>query len=93
VATWTDPIFGLHVPQHIPEVPLALLCPRETWADPTAYDHVAAELAARFRANIARFEDIAATVAKWTGIPVTRLLEGEVQKLVKMEDRLGQRVV
>jgi ATP-dependent Clp protease ATP-binding subunit ClpB len=38
-------------------------------------------------------EDIAATVAKWTGIPVTRLLEGEVQKLVRMEDRLEQRVV
>ncbi|MGH7356937.1 MAG: ATP-dependent chaperone ClpB [Candidatus Rokuibacteriota bacterium] len=38
-------------------------------------------------------EDIAETVAKWTGIPVTRLLEGEVQKLVKMEERLGRRVV
>jgi ATP-dependent Clp protease ATP-binding subunit ClpB len=38
-------------------------------------------------------EDIAATVAKWTGIPVTRLLEGEVQKLVKMEERLSRRVV
>jgi ATP-dependent Clp protease ATP-binding subunit ClpB len=38
-------------------------------------------------------EDIAATVAKWTGIPVTRLLEGEVQKLIHMEARLGQRVV
>ena len=38
-------------------------------------------------------EDIAATVAKWTGIPVTRLLEAEVQKLVRMEDRLGQRVI
>jgi ATP-dependent Clp protease ATP-binding subunit ClpB len=38
-------------------------------------------------------EDIAATVAKWTGIPVTRLLEGEIQKLVRMEERLGQRVV
>ena len=38
-------------------------------------------------------EDIAQTVAKWTGIPVTRLLEGEVQKLVKMEERLGERVV
>jgi ATP-dependent Clp protease ATP-binding subunit ClpB len=38
-------------------------------------------------------EDIALTVAKWTGIPVTRLLEGEVQKLVKMETRLSQRVV
>jgi ATP-dependent Clp protease ATP-binding subunit ClpB len=38
-------------------------------------------------------EDIAATVAKWTGIPVTRLLEGETQKLLQMEPRLGQRVV
>jgi ATP-dependent Clp protease ATP-binding subunit ClpB len=38
-------------------------------------------------------EDIAETVAKWTGIPVTRLLEAEVQKLVKMEERLAQRVV
>ncbi|RPH80550.1 MAG: AAA family ATPase, partial [Candidatus Rokuibacteriota bacterium] len=38
-------------------------------------------------------EDIATTVAKWTGIPVTRLLEGEVQKLVRMEDRLSQRVI
>ena len=38
-------------------------------------------------------EDIAATVAKWTGIPVTRLMEGETQKLVKMEARLSQRVI
>jgi ATP-dependent Clp protease ATP-binding subunit ClpB len=38
-------------------------------------------------------EDIATTVARWTGIPVSRLLEGEVQKLVRMEERLGQRVV
>ncbi len=38
-------------------------------------------------------EDIAEVVAKWTGIPVTRLLEAEVQKLVHMEERLGQRVI
>jgi ATP-dependent Clp protease ATP-binding subunit ClpB len=38
-------------------------------------------------------EDIATVVAKWTGIPVTRLLEGETQKLLSMEARLGQRVV
>jgi ATP-dependent Clp protease ATP-binding subunit ClpB len=38
-------------------------------------------------------EDVAETVAKWTGIPVTRLLEAEVQKLVNMEARLSQRVV
>ena len=38
-------------------------------------------------------EDIAAVVASWTGIPVTRMLEGERQKLVRMEERLQQRVV
>jgi ATP-dependent Clp protease ATP-binding subunit ClpB len=38
-------------------------------------------------------EDIAKLVSKWTGIPVGRLLEGEVEKLVHMEERLRQRVV
>jgi ATP-dependent Clp protease ATP-binding subunit ClpB len=38
-------------------------------------------------------EDIAEVVARWTHIPVSRLLEGEVQKLVQMESRLHQRVV
>ena len=38
-------------------------------------------------------EDIAEVVGKWTGIPVSRLLEGEVQKLIQMEARLHQRVV
>jgi ATP-dependent Clp protease ATP-binding subunit ClpB len=38
-------------------------------------------------------EDIAKMVSKWTGIPAGRLLEGEAQKLVKMEDRLRERVV
>ncbi|MCE9626448.1 MAG: ATP-dependent chaperone ClpB, partial [Candidatus Eisenbacteria bacterium] len=38
-------------------------------------------------------EDVAEVVGKWTGIPVSRLLEGEVQKLLKMEDRLHARVV
>jgi ATP-dependent Clp protease ATP-binding subunit ClpB len=38
-------------------------------------------------------EDIAAVVSSWTGIPVTKMLEGERQKLVKMEERLQQRVI
>jgi ATP-dependent Clp protease ATP-binding subunit ClpB len=38
-------------------------------------------------------EDIARIVSKWTGIPITKMLEGEVKKLVTMEDRLRQRVV
>ena len=38
-------------------------------------------------------EDIAEVVSKWTGIPVSRMLEGEVQKLIHMDERLRQRVV
>jgi ATP-dependent Clp protease ATP-binding subunit ClpB len=38
-------------------------------------------------------EDIAEVVAKWTGIPVTKMLEGEIEKLVHMEDRLRERVL
>ncbi len=38
-------------------------------------------------------EEIAAVVAKWTGIPVNRLLEGEMEKLLRMEERLHRRVV
>ena len=38
-------------------------------------------------------DDIAAVVSTWTGIPVSRLLEGEVEKLIHMEERLHQRVV
>jgi ATP-dependent Clp protease ATP-binding subunit ClpB len=38
-------------------------------------------------------EDIAEVVAKWTNIPVSRLMEGEIQKLIKMEERLHARVI
>jgi ATP-dependent Clp protease ATP-binding subunit ClpB len=38
-------------------------------------------------------EDVAAVVASWTGIPVSKLLEGEIEKLLKMEERLHRRVV
>ncbi|HAJ96086.1 MAG TPA: type VI secretion system ATPase TssH, partial [Actinobacteria bacterium] len=38
-------------------------------------------------------EDIAETVSKWTGIPVTRLMEAEIEKLIHMEERLRERVI
>ncbi len=38
-------------------------------------------------------EDIAQVISKWTGIPVSRLMEGEVEKLLKMEERLHKRVI
>ena len=38
-------------------------------------------------------DDIAEVVSKWTGIPVERMMEGEREKLLKMEERIGQRVI
>src|SRR3954465_3702598 len=38
-------------------------------------------------------EDIAEIVSRWTGVPVSRLVEGEIEKLMKMEDRLHERVI
>jgi ATP-dependent Clp protease ATP-binding subunit ClpB len=51
----------------------------------------AAEL--RFLKTEVDAEDVAEVVSKWTGVPVTRMLEGEVEKLVHMEERLHQRVI
>jgi ATP-dependent Clp protease ATP-binding subunit ClpB len=47
----------------------------------------------RFLKDVVDAEDVAEIVAKWTGVPVTRLLEGEIEKLVHMEERLHQRVI
>ncbi len=38
-------------------------------------------------------EEVAEVVATWTHIPVSKLLEGEIEKLIKMEDRLHERVI
>src|SRR5262249_32101329 len=38
-------------------------------------------------------EEIAEVVSRWTGVPVSRMLEGEREKLLRMEERLGERVV
>ncbi len=47
----------------------------------------------RFLKDVVDAEDVAEIVAKWTGVPVTRLLEGEIEKLVHMEERLHRRVI
>jgi len=47
----------------------------------------------RFLKNDVDADDVAEVVSKWTGVPVSRLLEGEIEKLVHMEERLHQRVV
>ncbi len=57
VETQEDPIFGLHVPTNIPNVPDAVLSPRDTWADKDAYDAQARRLARMFQDNFRTFED------------------------------------
>jgi ATP-dependent Clp protease ATP-binding subunit ClpB len=47
----------------------------------------------KFLKDVVDAEDVAEIVAKWTGVPVSRLLEGEIEKLVHMEDRLHRRVI
>jgi len=61
-------------------------------------DEATAELARlqaeqRFLKEEVDAEDVAEVVSRWTGVPVTRLMEGEVEKLVRMEDALHGRVV
>jgi len=57
VETTTDPIFGFAIPKHVPDVPDDVLIPRNTWADPAAYDAKARELVARFHQYMEQFED------------------------------------
>jgi ATP-dependent Clp protease ATP-binding subunit ClpB len=47
----------------------------------------------KFLKDVVDAEDVAEIVAKWTGVPVSRLMEGEIEKLVHMEKRLHQRVI
>ena len=51
------PIFGVDVPTAVPGVPSEVLNPRDTWADPDAYDAAAGKLAEMFRDNFERFAD------------------------------------
>ena len=55
----THPIFGLDVPVSCPEVPTEMLDPRNTWADKTAYDRQAQDLADRFAKNFEKFKEYA----------------------------------
>jgi phosphoenolpyruvate carboxykinase (ATP) len=51
-----DPIFGLHIPESVDDVPDGVLNPRDTWKDHGAYDAKAKELAKKFRENDAKFD-------------------------------------
>lgn len=52
-----DPVFGVEVPTEVPDVPKEVLNPRNTWADPKAYDEKAKELAEMFAKNFEQYQD------------------------------------
>jgi phosphoenolpyruvate carboxykinase (ATP) len=57
VETSPDPVFGLHIPKTVPDVPDEILQPRSTWTNPEEYDAAAAKLAGMFRENFEKFAD------------------------------------
>ena len=75
----------------IPELEKALAAAESAEADAAAATDGAE--GPRFLKDVVDAEDVAEIVAKWTGVPVSRLMEGEIEKLVHMEDRLHQRVI
>jgi len=64
VETEEDPIFGLTIPLSCPHVPSEVLIPRNTWADQTAYDLKARELAERFVKNFEKFSQMPEHIKK-----------------------------
>jgi ATP-dependent Clp protease ATP-binding subunit ClpB len=72
----------------IPELEKQLQAASEAEADADA-----TATTPKFLKDVVDADDVAEVVAKWTGIPVSRLMEGEIEKLVHMEERLHQRVI
>ncbi len=66
-----DPVFGVEAPKCCPGVPSEALRPRDTWADPAAYDEQARRLAEMFANNFVQFEDSVTAQVKAAG-PVVR---------------------
>jgi len=62
IATRTDPVFGLAIPQTVPGVPNEVLDPRGTWTDAAAYDAQAKQLAQMFRTNFEKFGSVSAAI-------------------------------
>jgi phosphoenolpyruvate carboxykinase (ATP) len=62
VDTVVDPVFGLHIPKSVPDVPADVLMPRKTWRDGAAYDAQAATLAEMFRKNFEKFGNVDAAI-------------------------------
>ncbi|EST13597.1 phosphoenolpyruvate carboxykinase [Sporolactobacillus laevolacticus DSM 442] len=60
--TYTDPIFGLHIPKSCPGVPDQVLMPWQTWSNKANYERQAKELAEQFKNNFKRFSEVPETI-------------------------------
>jgi len=67
VETITDAIFGLEIPAHVPGVPDVVLQPSKTWANKEAYEAKAKELAASFRENFKKFDNVSDAIKNFGG--------------------------
>jgi phosphoenolpyruvate carboxykinase (ATP) len=67
VETTEDPIFGLHIPKSVPNVPNEVLNPRDTWSDKAAYDKQAKDLAAKFNENFKKYAEGTAEAIRKAG--------------------------
>ncbi len=67
VATEADPVFGLHIPAEVPDVPSEVLNPRTTWADGAEYDAAAQKLSSMFKENFGQFEELVPAGVKEAG--------------------------
>ncbi len=67
VDTVEDPVFGLHVPIAVPEVPTKVLHPKQTWEDGEAFEVAAAKLAGMFQDNFEQFADRVSDEVKGAG--------------------------
>jgi phosphoenolpyruvate carboxykinase (ATP) len=67
VPAWTDPIFGLAVPESVEGVPAAVLRPRDSWKSPADYDQKAGQLADMFAANFEKYESGVTEAVKSAG--------------------------
>ncbi len=72
VPTNREPVFGLEVPAHVPDVPAEVLRTRATWTDPAAYDATAARVADLFRRNFERFAPLVPPAVRDAGPPPAR---------------------
>ncbi|MCX7651625.1 MAG: phosphoenolpyruvate carboxykinase (ATP), partial [Bacteroidia bacterium] len=61
---YTEPIFGLAIPEAVPGVPSEYLIPRNTWPDSSQYDKQATHLAQLFRQNFEKYADFASEEIK-----------------------------